>query len=322
MISAADVGLERAVVVGQVGQGVGTSAIAPFLPGDRVSFDPVELFNASSTRAAPSRCSSRAGHILVGHHLDRPPLLLQLRADAGVRRAVRRRPGRGAAQAHLPGPVVVPLGGAGHVPVRPPHHLRAGDEQRRRLLQRPAAAPPSSPACSSASPCSSTSGASSGGPRRSIIGSAEAVANGGEAEPRATPELAKKRGARASRTNTFFSFTMLWFMVFAAHGAGFWGTDGTVVGGTIVYWLFVLILWAFVEAQRPRPHRRPRQPVQQAGLRRPQEDDHLRLRLPGRHLHHRLGAAAPGLRLRHRPRRHSTVRVPSMPAPRWPATSQ
>jgi len=79
-----------------------------------------------------------------------------------------------------------------------------------------------------------------------IIGSAESVANGGEPDPRATPELAKS-AARMSRTNTFFSFTMLWFMVFAAHGAGFWGTDGTVVGGTIVYWLFVLILWAFVE---------------------------------------------------------------------------
>jgi uncharacterized membrane protein len=79
-----------------------------------------------------------------------------------------------------------------------------------------------------------------------IIGSAESVANGGEADPRATPELAKK-AARASRTNTFMSFTMLWFMVFAAHGAGFWGTDGTTVGGTLVYWLFVLVLWAFVE---------------------------------------------------------------------------
>jgi uncharacterized membrane protein len=80
-----------------------------------------------------------------------------------------------------------------------------------------------------------------------IIGSSQSVADGGEADPRATPELAKT-AARASRTNTFFSFTMLWFMVFAAHGAGFWGTDGTEVGGTLVYWLFVLVLWAFVEA--------------------------------------------------------------------------
>jgi uncharacterized membrane protein len=82
-----------------------------------------------------------------------------------------------------------------------------------------------------------------------MIASAESVANGGPPDPRATPEFAK-RAARASRTNVFFSFTMLWFMVFAAHGAGFWGVeDGFTgeVGGTIVYWLLVLVLWAFVE---------------------------------------------------------------------------
>jgi uncharacterized membrane protein len=81
-----------------------------------------------------------------------------------------------------------------------------------------------------------------------MIGSSEAVANGGTADPRATPELAKG-AARASRTNTFFSITMLFFMVFAAHGAGFWGAgdDRAVVGGTVVYWIIVLVLWAFVE---------------------------------------------------------------------------
>ena len=78
-----------------------------------------------------------------------------------------------------------------------------------------------------------------------VIGSAETVANGGQANPDA-PASAKK-AARASRCNTFMSFTMLWFMVFAAHGAGFWGVDGTEMGGTLVYWVFVLILWAVVE---------------------------------------------------------------------------
>jgi hypothetical protein len=39
------------------------------------------------------------------------------------------------------------------------------------------------------------------------------------------------------------SITMLFFMVFAAHGA-FW-FDG--VGSTIGYWVLVLVLWAFVE---------------------------------------------------------------------------
>jgi uncharacterized membrane protein len=74
-----------------------------------------------------------------------------------------------------------------------------------------------------------------------IIGSAESVAAGGEADPRAAT-LAKP-AARASRVNTFMSITMLWFMVFAAHGA-FWFTG---VGGTVGYWVLVLLLWAFVE---------------------------------------------------------------------------
>ena len=75
-----------------------------------------------------------------------------------------------------------------------------------------------------------------------IIGSAESVANGGEADPRAAT-LAKP-AARASRANTFMSITMLWFMVFAAHGGGFFLEP---IGGTAVYWILVLALWAFVE---------------------------------------------------------------------------
>lgn len=75
-----------------------------------------------------------------------------------------------------------------------------------------------------------------------MIGSAESVANGGEADPQATPEFAK-RAARASRTNTFFSITMLFFMVFAAHGASWF----SAIGGTAVYWVLVLATWAFVE---------------------------------------------------------------------------
>jgi uncharacterized membrane protein len=75
-----------------------------------------------------------------------------------------------------------------------------------------------------------------------IIGSAEAVANGGEADPRAA-ELAKP-AARASRTNTLFSIPMLFFMVFAPHGG--WFTDQ--IGSTVVYWILVLLLWAFIEA--------------------------------------------------------------------------
>jgi uncharacterized membrane protein len=75
-----------------------------------------------------------------------------------------------------------------------------------------------------------------------VIGNAENVAGGGEANPDA-PAAAKK-AARASRCNTLFSIPMLWFMVFAAHGAVWF--DG--VGGTAVYWILVLVLWAFIEA--------------------------------------------------------------------------
>ena len=76
-----------------------------------------------------------------------------------------------------------------------------------------------------------------------VIGNAETVAAGGAANPDAP--AAAKAGARASRCNTFFSITMLFFMVFAAHG-------GVVRRGstecTVVYWILVLVLWAFVEA--------------------------------------------------------------------------
>jgi uncharacterized membrane protein len=74
-----------------------------------------------------------------------------------------------------------------------------------------------------------------------VIGSAEAVAAGGSANPDAA--AAAKKGARASRANTFMSIPMLWFMVFAAHGAIWF--DG--IGGTTVYWILVLVTWAFVE---------------------------------------------------------------------------
>jgi uncharacterized membrane protein len=76
-----------------------------------------------------------------------------------------------------------------------------------------------------------------------VIGSAEAVAAGGQANPDAAG--AAKAGARASRCNVLFSFTMLWFMVFAAHGAVWF--DG-IDGGTTGYWIFVLVIWAFIEA--------------------------------------------------------------------------
>lgn len=76
-----------------------------------------------------------------------------------------------------------------------------------------------------------------------VIGNAENVAAGGEANPDAP--AAAKAAARASRCNTLFSIPMLWFMVFSAHGGGFWLEP---IGSTLVYWILVLGLWAFVEA--------------------------------------------------------------------------
>jgi uncharacterized membrane protein len=76
-----------------------------------------------------------------------------------------------------------------------------------------------------------------------VIGNAENVAAGGEANPEAP--AAAKRAARASRCNTLFSIPMLWFMVFTAHGGGFYEAGN---GSTILYWLMVLILWGLIEA--------------------------------------------------------------------------
>ena len=75
-----------------------------------------------------------------------------------------------------------------------------------------------------------------------VIGNAETVAAGGEANPEAP--AAAKRAARASRVNTLFSIPMLWFMVFAAHPDWF----RVDIESTVVYWIFVLVIWAFIEA--------------------------------------------------------------------------
>lgn len=73
-----------------------------------------------------------------------------------------------------------------------------------------------------------------------VIGSAETVAAGGQADPEAP--AAAKRAARASRANTFMSFIMLWFMVFTPHFAGRFGTDNSGI-----YYLLLILVWAFIE---------------------------------------------------------------------------
>jgi uncharacterized membrane protein len=78
-----------------------------------------------------------------------------------------------------------------------------------------------------------------------VIANAQTVADGGEANPAAAG--AAKAAARASRCNTLFSATMLWFMVFAAHGSAWFG-GSKPLPSTIGYWILVLVIWAFVEA--------------------------------------------------------------------------
>jgi len=73
-----------------------------------------------------------------------------------------------------------------------------------------------------------------------VIGSAETVAGGGQANPEAP--AAAKRAARASRANTFMSFTMLWFMIFTPHFAPAFGSDNKGI-----YYALLLVCWAFIE---------------------------------------------------------------------------
>lgn len=78
------------------------------------------------------------------------------------------------------------------------------------------------------------------------IGSAERVAQGGEADP-AAPDAAK-RAARASRCNTLFSIPMLWFMVFTAHFSDRFGNASFGLDNFAVYFVLVLLTWAIIEA--------------------------------------------------------------------------
>jgi uncharacterized membrane protein len=82
--------------------------------------------------------------------------------------------------------------------------------------------------------------------QRINIGSAEAVAAGGEADP-AAPGAAKAAG-RASRVNAFFSIPMAFFMVFTSHFApNFGNSDGKAGGGAVVVWIIFLVVFLVAE---------------------------------------------------------------------------
>ena len=74
-----------------------------------------------------------------------------------------------------------------------------------------------------------------------VIGSAETVAAGGQANPDAPASA--KRAARASRANTFMSFVMLWFMIYTPHVAG-----AQELQNEGLYMVLLLVVWAFIEA--------------------------------------------------------------------------
>jgi uncharacterized membrane protein len=76
------------------------------------------------------------------------------------------------------------------------------------------------------------------------IASSEAVAAGGQADPRAA--TAANAAGRASRVNTFFSIPMLFFMVFTAHFAARY--DDPTGGKIVAYVLIALVIWAVMEA--------------------------------------------------------------------------
>jgi uncharacterized membrane protein len=78
-----------------------------------------------------------------------------------------------------------------------------------------------------------------------VIASAEATAAGREADPRAAG--AGRRGLLASRTNTFFSIPMLFFMVATSHFSFHFPTAG-FADGRAAYWIIVLALWGLIEA--------------------------------------------------------------------------
>ncbi len=78
------------------------------------------------------------------------------------------------------------------------------------------------------------------------IASAQGVQAGRDADPRAAAMA--RRSACASRTNTFFSIPMLFFMVATGHLAAFGGYDTSEGGDRAIWYLVVLVVALGFEA--------------------------------------------------------------------------
>jgi uncharacterized membrane protein len=76
-----------------------------------------------------------------------------------------------------------------------------------------------------------------------VLANAANVLNGGEPDPAAA--AAGRKAAMASRQNTIFSVSMVWFMLYTSHGP----LTGYEVGGGKVafYWILTLIIIAIME---------------------------------------------------------------------------
>lgn len=79
-----------------------------------------------------------------------------------------------------------------------------------------------------------------------VIGSAETVAAGGEADPRAA--TVAKPAARASRANTLMSIPMLFFMAFTSHGSFTLFGNLEIGGGSLLgAWVVFVVVLAVIE---------------------------------------------------------------------------
>jgi hypothetical protein len=76
-----------------------------------------------------------------------------------------------------------------------------------------------------------------------VIANARNVLAGGEADPNAA--AAGRKAALASRQNTIFSFTMLFFMIGAAHFFAGGGFDTAENRG--IYWAITGVIWLVLE---------------------------------------------------------------------------
>ena len=82
--------------------------------------------------------------------------------------------------------------------------------------------------------------------QRTVIANARNVLAGGEADPNAA--AAGRKALLASRQNTIFSFTMLFFMIGTAHFFGGGEFEALPSGSDrAIYWLITLVIWLVLE---------------------------------------------------------------------------